>query len=50
METNPLLNSLNELIEICRFKCGPFDEVILNNGKSNQQALITRLPWSSKPR
>jgi hypothetical protein len=35
-----LLESLKELIEICRFKCGPFDEIILRNGKSNQQALI----------
>ena len=40
METNPLLGSLKELIEICRFKCGPFDEVILANGKSNQQSLL----------
>lgn len=37
---NPLLQLLVELIEICRVKCGPFDEVILSNGKSNEDALV----------
>jgi len=38
--TNPLVAPLVELIEICRWKCVPFDEVVLSNGKSNHDALI----------
>lgn len=34
------LNSLRELIEICRVKCGPHDEVILPGGRTNHDALI----------
>jgi hypothetical protein len=35
-----LEKSLAELLEICRSKCGPHDEVILPDGKPNHQALI----------
>jgi hypothetical protein len=35
-----LLRSLKELLEICRWKCSPNDEVLLANGKSNEQAMI----------
>ena len=35
-----LLSSLEELIEICRWKCSPLDEVILPSGRTNHQALI----------
>lgn len=32
--------ALAELIEICRVKCGPHDEVILPNGRTNHEALV----------
>ena len=32
--------SLAELIEICRWKCSPLDEVILASGRTNHQALL----------
>jgi hypothetical protein len=35
-----VLAALNELIEICRWKCGPNDEIVLPNGRSNHNALI----------
>ena len=34
-----LLESLRELLEICRFKCSPRDEVLLPDGKTNEQAM-----------
>lgn len=33
--------SLAELIEICRWKCSPHDDVILANGRTNHQACWT---------
>ena len=40
-----LLMVLKDLLEICRYKCSPKDEVILPNGVTNEQVLIaaTRL-------
>jgi hypothetical protein len=35
-----LLMVLKDLLEICRYKCGPNDEVILPNGITNEQVLI----------
>jgi hypothetical protein len=35
-----LLDSLHELLEICRYKCSPLDEIILPSGKSNERAMI----------
>jgi hypothetical protein len=35
-----LLDSFKELIEICRVKCSPLDEVILPNGRTNHEALV----------
>ncbi len=35
-----LLMVLKDLLEICRYKCSPRDEVILPNGVSNEQVLI----------
>lgn len=35
-----LLDSFRELIEICRVKCSPLDEVILPNGRTNHEALV----------
>lgn len=35
-----LLAACQELLEICRWKCSPSDEVVLSNGKSNHQAMI----------
>ncbi len=35
-----LLAALNELLEICRYKCSPHDEVILPNGRTNHEALV----------
>jgi hypothetical protein len=35
-----LLDSLRELLEICRYKCSPLDEIILPSGKTNEQAMI----------
>ena len=32
--------SLAELLEICRWKCGPNDEVVLKSGRTNHQALV----------
>ena len=41
MESNlTVLSSLKELIEICRVKCSPLDEVILSNGRTNHEALL----------
>ena len=34
------LECLKELIEICRVKCSPHDEVILPNGRTNHDALV----------
>ena len=34
------LESLKELIEICRVKCSPLDEVILPNGRTIHDALV----------
>ena len=34
------IESLRELLEICRVKCSPLDEVILPNGRTNEQAMI----------
>ena len=36
----PLLEPLVKLIEICRVKCSPFDEIILSTGESNHDALV----------
>ncbi len=38
-EREKLILALSDLVEICRFKCSPTDEVILKNGKTNHQAL-----------
>ncbi len=35
-----LLMVLKDLLEICRYKCSPRDEVILPNGVTNEQVLI----------
>lgn len=35
-----LLQSLHELLTICRYKCSPSDEVLLPNGKSNHRAIV----------
>ena len=35
-----LLASLRALLEICRYKCSPHDEVMLPHGKSNEQAML----------
>ena len=50
------LDCLKELIEICRVKCSPLDEVILPNGKTNHAALIDAIyvaneaesPWADR--
>ena len=34
-----ILDSYKELLEICRVKCGPSDEVILPGGRTNEQAM-----------
>jgi hypothetical protein len=42
MESNAtVLSALKELIEICRVKCSPLDEVILPNGRTNHEALVS---------
>lgn len=33
------LSSLYDLLEICRFKCSPRDDIILNTGESNESAM-----------
>jgi hypothetical protein len=38
-----LLTSIKELLEICRWKCSPNDEVLLANGKSNEHAMINAI-------
>ena len=35
-----LVDALQDLVEICRVKCSPNDEVISQSGKTNHQALI----------
>ena len=34
-----ILDSCKELLEICRVKCSPSDEVILSGGRTNEQAM-----------
>lgn len=34
-----LENSLAELLEICRWKCSPTDDIVLTNGKPNAAAM-----------
>lgn len=34
-----ILDSCKELLEICRVKCGPSDEVVLPGGRTNEQAM-----------
>lgn len=38
-----LTASLAELVEICRHKCGPHDEVVLESGRTNHQALCDEM-------
>ena len=42
-----ILESLKELVEICRWKCSPHDEVILPNGRTNHSALVDAV-WAIK--
>jgi hypothetical protein len=37
--TPELVESLQELLEVCRFKCSPRDEIVLRSGKTNEQAM-----------
>ncbi len=43
-----LLLSLSELLDICRWKCSPTDEVLLDNGKTNHQAMIDAMSVIAK--
>lgn len=43
-----LLQSLRELLEICRWKCSPNDEVLLPSGKTNHQAMIEAMAAIAK--
>jgi hypothetical protein len=43
-----LLASCKDLLEICRWKCSPHDEVILPGGKSNHQAMLDATAAISK--
>ncbi|AMV35684.1 hypothetical protein VN12_26565 [Pirellula sp. SH-Sr6A] len=43
-----LLQSLRELLEICRWKCSPNDEVLLPGGKTNHQAMIEAMEAIAK--
>jgi hypothetical protein len=35
-----LVATVSELLEVCRWKCGPFDEVVLKSGRSNEAAMV----------
>lgn len=35
-----LLTACRQLLEICRWKCSPSDEVLLSDGTTNEQAMI----------
>jgi hypothetical protein len=32
--------ALNELLEICQWKCSPLDEIVIKSRKSNHQVMI----------